>query len=158
LRHLALGILDASDDVSGDEEIAVERAFIELLRSAIGKGPSGHPVAAESTRYAAALNFIAQNLADPALNPGLVAAHLDLSTRSLSRLFALNGRTIERSIWARRLEQARDQLADPLLRHRSITEVAFACGFNDAAHFSRSFLSAYGMTPRQFRAMVQSGE
>jgi AraC-like DNA-binding protein len=152
LRHLALGVLDASDDVTAGEEVSVERAFIELLRSATTKPPADSDrVAAASARYTAALGFIAQNLCDPGLNPALVAAHVGLSARSLSRLFAMNGRTIERSIWSRRLERARNELADPELRHRSITDVAFACGFNDAAHFSRSFLNAYGMTPRQFR-------
>jgi AraC-like DNA-binding protein len=152
LRHLALGVLDASGDVTAGEEVSVERALIELLRSATANvSVDSHRIAAASARYAAALDFIAQNLADPALNPSLVAAHVDLSTRSLSRLFALNGRTIERSIWSRRLERARDQLADPQSRHKSITDVAFSCGFNDAAHFSRSFFNAYGASPRQFR-------
>src|SRR5688572_26646835 len=85
-------------------------------------------------------------------SPTSVASHVGLSARSLARLFATNGETIERSIWSRRLAAARDDLADPDLLHRSITDVAFSCGFNDAAHFSRSFSAAYGMTPRQFRA------
>lgn len=151
LRQLALGVLDASDDVTADEELSVERAFIELLRSATARVPSDNHHDAASARYAAAVSFIAQNSADPGLNPALVAAHVGLSTRSLSRLFAMNGRTIERTIWSHRLERARDELADPQSRHKSITEIAFSCGFNDAAHFSRSFLNVFGVTPKQFR-------
>jgi AraC-like DNA-binding protein len=30
--------------------------------------------------------------------------------------------------------------------------VAFSFGFNDAAHFSRTFAAAYGISPRKFRA------
>lgn len=153
LRHLAFAILESPEDGTIGEEVAVERAMLELLRSAAAPA-SGHDVHASAAagRYAEACRFILRNLSDPALTPAAVAAHVGLSARSLARLFAVNGQTIERSIWARRLAAAHDDLADPQQRHRSITDVAFACGFNDAAHFSRSFLTAYGMTPRQFRA------
>lgn len=153
MRHLALAVLEGSEAMSETEEASVERVFIELLRSATTPLPTDNRnIAVASTRYSDALDFIAQNLANPGLTPAAVAAHLRLSRRSLSRLFAINGTTIERSIWSVRLAAARDQLADPNLRHQSITDVAFACGFNDAAHFSRSFLNGYGMTPSQFRA------
>ncbi|MGD9923427.1 MAG: helix-turn-helix domain-containing protein [Pseudorhodoplanes sp.] len=153
LRHLALAVLEGSDEISAAEESATERALVELLRSACTRPASDHrDMAAAPSRYEAALDFIGRSFSDPGLTPAAVAAHVGLSPRSLSRLFARNGRTIERSIWSRRLIAARDELADPRLRHRSITDVAFACGFNDAAHFSRSFLNAYGMTPRRFRA------
>jgi AraC-like DNA-binding protein len=152
LRHLALAVLEGSDAMSSTEEASVERAFIELLRSATTHSPADdHSIAIASARYSDALDFIGQNLADPGLTPAAVAEHLRLSRRSLSRLFAMNGKTIERSIWSFRLAAAREQLADPTLRQKSITEVAFSCGFNDAAHFSRSFLHAYGITPSQFR-------
>ncbi|MFC3285810.1 helix-turn-helix domain-containing protein [Litchfieldella rifensis] len=41
----------------------------------------------------------------------------------------------------------------PLLLHSraSLTEVALACGFADAAHFSRVFRSRHGLSPRQWR-------
>jgi AraC-like DNA-binding protein len=156
LRHLALGILEAPDEVG--EEIAVERAMLELMRSAATPmSADGMRAGTADTRYAQACGYILRNLSDPALSPAVVAAHIGLSSRSLARLFAMNGQTIERSIWSRRLAAARDALADPRLHDRSITDIAFSCGFNDAAHFSRSFLNAYGMTPRQFRARRLTG-
>jgi AraC-like DNA-binding protein len=157
LRHLAFAILDSPEAGAVAEEVAVERAMLELLRSAAVRDSAGKQTAHEaSARYEEACGYILRNLSDPALNPAAVAAHVGLSARSLARLFALNGRTIERSIWSRRLSAARDDLANPDLAHRSITDIAFACGFNDTAHFSRSFSHAYGMTPRQFRAKSES--
>ncbi len=153
LRHLAMASLDEPDALSEVEEVGAERAFAELLTSA-----ATPPLAqktqrdADSVRYASALAFIRRNLTMSDLNPAVVAAHVGLSRRSLARLFALRGQTIERSIWSLRLEGAKDDLADPRLKERSVTTIAFSWGFNDAAHFSRSFLSAYGMTPTQFRA------
>lgn len=153
LRHLAFAVLDSPEAGAIEEEVAIERAILELLRSASASASEPPmPIDAGAARYAQACGYILRNLSDPALNPALVAAHVGLSARSLARLFALNGQTVERSIWSRRLAAARDALADPDLRRRSITDIAFSCGFNDAAHFSRSFAAAYGITPREFRA------
>ena len=34
---------------------------------------------------------------------------------------------------------------------QSISEIAFACGFNDSLYFSRAFKKAYGISPSEFR-------
>ena len=46
----------------------------------------------------------------------------------------------------------RDSLCDPALAARSISEIAVAWGFNDAAHFSRAFRARFGRSPRELRA------
>jgi len=50
-----------------------------------------------------------------------------------------------------RLERCRADLADRCLGSLSITEICFRWGFNDAAHFSRSFRARYGLAPKDFR-------
>ncbi len=47
----------------------------------------------------------------------------------------------------RRLVKARALLGDPLLS-RTITEIAYDCGFNDLSHFSRDFAATFGESPR----------
>ena len=48
-----------------------------------------------------------------------------------------------------RLKQAEIQLrAD---RSKTITEIAYSCGFNDSNYFSSCFKKIYGITPSQFR-------
>jgi AraC family transcriptional activator of tynA and feaB len=42
-------------------------------------------------------------------------------------------------------------LSVPRHAHRSIMDVAFACGFNDISHFGRLFARKFGMTPSQWR-------
>lgn len=42
-------------------------------------------------------------------------------------------------------------LADAASAGRSITEIAYAAGFSDAAHFSRAFQQRFGTTPRAYR-------
>ena len=46
----------------------------------------------------------------------------------------------------RRLEQAR-RLLDDREQLRTVTAVAFICGFNDVGHFSRQFSKAFGQSP-----------
>ncbi|MDY0871406.1 helix-turn-helix domain-containing protein [Dongia rigui] len=94
-------------------------------------------------------DFILQNLADPDLRPDDIARAAGISERQLHRLFQSGGHTVERWIWQQRLQRCRDDLlARPTAR---ISEIAFAHGFSDAAHFSRSFRDMFGVSPRQFR-------
>jgi AraC-like DNA-binding protein len=39
----------------------------------------------------------------------------------------------------------------PLLHNHSITEVAFQCGFTDSAHYTRTFVETFGVTPKFLR-------
>jgi len=51
-------------------------------------------------------------------------------------------------IKSKRVERAAEML---LLSDKRISDIAFECGFNDQAHFSKSFQIKYGVTPSQFR-------
>jgi AraC-like DNA-binding protein len=146
LGKLALSSLDDPTEFSNDEEVGIERAFIELLRPAatIVHG-------AASDRYSEACHFIRRHLADLNLKPAAIASELGMSTRNLARLFANHGTTIERAIWSERLAAARRDLLDPRLSGHSVTAIAFSWAFSDAAHFSRSFSKAYGRPPSIYR-------
>lgn len=152
MQTLALSCLDDPIAVSADEAQGIEQAFADLLGSAIRYPEGIADLNGTSARYQEACLFIRRNLTNPNLNPAAVAAHANTSTRSLARTFARAGTTIERMIWRERLAAARRDFLDPRLLDWSITDIAFFWGFNDAAHFSRSFSKTYGVTPSEFRA------
>ena len=152
LQKLALSTLDDPIVLSCDEEIGIERAFTELLRSATALPAAERDTHADAPRYANARLFIREHLAETTLGPAAVATHARMSVRNLARLFARHGTTVERTIWAERLAAAHRDLVDPRLLDRSITDIAFSWAFNDAAHFSRSFAKAYGVAPSAVRA------
>jgi AraC-like DNA-binding protein len=152
LQRLALSALDDPIMLSPGEEIGIERAFAELLRSASAAPDVAHDALADAPQYANARLFIREHLADAALNPAVVATYSGMSIRNLARLFARHGITVERTIWTERLAAAHRDLLDPRLLDRSITDIAFSWAFNDAAHFSRSFTRAYGVAPSALRA------
>lgn len=80
-----------------------------------------------------------------------VAAAAGMSMRYANRLLVQEGTSLERLIQQRRLEKCRDALRDPARHRTSISEIAFSWGFSDAAHFARSFKTAYGVSPREYR-------
>ncbi len=72
-----------------------------------------------------------------------------ISCRQLERLFYQHlGISPKRYYLKLRLERAKRLL---LQTNLSIAEIAFACGFNTASHFSRCFRTVYGFTPRTNR-------
>lgn len=97
------------------------------------------------------LHFVNAHLFDPALTPFIIADALGVSVRHVHRVFSASGNTLGDYIRARRLEQCRQDLADNRFTNRSITEIAFARGFCDTAHFSHSFRKQFGISARAFR-------
>jgi hypothetical protein len=73
-----------------------------------------------------------------------------ISPRYVHLIFSEHGTTVGTWIRSRRLAKCRAELAN-LRKDRSVTEIAMDWGFNDVAHFSRSFSSAFGISPREFR-------
>lgn|SRR5579871_2774565 len=154
LGKLALSSLDDPSELSDDEAVGIERAFVELLRPAAAAAdgaPDQYP-----DQYSEACHFIRRHLAEPTLKPAAIASELAMSTRNLARLFANHGTTIERAIWSERLAAARRDLLDPRLHDHSVTAIAFSWAFSDAAHFSRSFSKAYGQPPSVYRTQHAS--
>jgi len=54
-----------------------------------------------------------------------------------------------------RLEAARRLLSSTAFAERSITEIAFECGFTSSAHFSTEFRKRFGKSPREYRLPAQ---
>ncbi|MGW0520385.1 helix-turn-helix domain-containing protein [Crossiella sp. NPDC003009] len=99
--------------------------------------------------------FAQKNLANPALDPAMIAAAHHISVRYLHRLFQQEGQTVAGWIKDQRLERCRRDLADPLLRDRPAHAVARRWGFTDSAHFSRAFRAAFGLPPGEYRKLAQ---
>jgi AraC-like DNA-binding protein len=90
-------------------------------------------------------------LRNPALTVSDVARDLGISVGHIHRLFRQEATTPAQYIWLRRLEMCSRDLVDPSRAGHSISEIAFSWGFNDAAHFSRSFRDRFGVAPREWR-------
>lgn len=89
--------------------------------------------------------FIAQHLADPNLNPNMVAKAIGLSPRYINMLFDDESTSLMRYVLTRRLKHCYDDLSKA--KYQRVSDVAFRWGFNDVSHFSRAFKQAFDATP-----------
>jgi len=96
-----------------------------------------------------AVEIIKQNLDNPNLDAAMLASALNLSKTQLYRkLKALSGKSIAVFIRGIRLSAAKQLL---IANELNISEIAYQCGFNDPAWFSRSFKEEFGVAPSVFR-------
>jgi AraC-like DNA-binding protein len=98
-----------------------------------------------------AREYIEANLSDPGLSPASIAAAHFISTRHLHNVFHESGTTVASFIRTQRLDGARRDLRDPLHAAQPVGAVAARWGFLDAAHFSRTFRDAFGVSPSDWR-------
>ena len=94
------------------------------------------------------MHTINENLANPALSVEMLAQEIGISRvhlhRKLKELTNQSTRDLIRNV---RLQQAGKLLTE---KHYNISEVAFAVGFTNVAHFSNSFKEFYGVSPTEF--------
>jgi AraC-like DNA-binding protein len=98
----------------------------------------------------AVLRMIERRLTDPELSVGALAQALCVSRRTVQRVFTGARGSASTYILHRRLQMAAERLAGGA-RGETITGIALACGFADAAHFARCFRARFGRTPSAFR-------
>ncbi|MDR2212971.1 MAG: helix-turn-helix domain-containing protein [Pseudomonadales bacterium] len=109
-----------------------------------------HTTSRKARRITQVRELIEERLFDPELSVEAVADGLNVSSRYLRALF-MKSEKISHYILRRRLEECARLLSDPRQQQQSITNIAFNCGFNSMAHFSRTFKKAYQVTPRDYR-------
>ncbi len=143
------------DALSPSDWSAVDQSLAELLLTLVRQPPVGAVDAGGTAGQAALLHRIGQTverrLDDPDLTPARVAQIEGISERYLQKLFEGSGDNFTHYLRERRLHRTWVDLANPAEAHQSVSEIAYRCGFSDAAHFSRVFRERYGLSPRGFR-------
>lgn len=129
------------------------RHLLEMLSMSYAIGFEREPdvSAVLRGRQAEVVRYIEDRLRDPKLTPASVAEGLRISPRYLRTVFASSGEKVSAYIIRRRLEECARQIVNPAWAGHTLTQIAFAWGFNSAAHFTRSFHEHFGMTPRDYR-------
>jgi AraC-like DNA-binding protein len=150
--------------LAGDFRIAdgevLEAPTVELVRAAIttqlnGKDPGREPL--EDTLTMRLMQFVRANLTDRELSAATVARAHDISVRHLYTILGRSGIVLGEWIRAQRLEGCRRDLARTGPAAQTIAFIAHRWGFGDATHFGRTIREAYGMSPREWRALHQAG-
>src|SRR5271166_3329656 len=127
----------AQIDTLADGQVAhVADALCRLLAVAWGGEAGEQGQAIRLARLEDAKRYVGLHLADPMLTPERVASALKISVRQLHLLFEPSETTFAQYVVKRRLEECRTALQ---ASGRSVTDIAFAWGFNSLATFFRRF-------------------
>jgi AraC-like DNA-binding protein len=142
-------LFDAAGEVREADGAELAQAALHVLKSALRSQAEHHRL--RTTLLDRVQGFIAWHVRDPSLSVSQIARAVHCSPRQVHRAFGGERETVALYILRRRLEGCRNDLADAAQRDRSVTEIAFSWGFNNAAHFSRVFKREFGRGPRSFR-------
>jgi AraC-like DNA-binding protein len=108
-----------------------------------------------AARLRAIRSDIARNLGQRDLSIGSIAARHRISERYVRSLLESEGTSFSELVLAQRLARAHRMLCNPLLAERTISQIAFECGFGDLSYFNRTFRRRYGATPSDVRAATR---
>jgi AraC family transcriptional regulator, positive regulator of tynA and feaB len=92
---------------------------------------------------------IRDGFSDPDFGPVEVAAEAGVSLRYVQKLLTQRGTTCSELIYSSRLDRAAHLLHRQALlgTGQPFSEIAYACGFRDYAHFARRFRKRFGYSP-----------
>lgn len=133
------------------------RRFSHALLEMIAAAYENLPKAEWSSRTSAAhhraqiISYIESRLQEPALSPASIASAMRMTVRNLHYVFATGEETVGQYIQRRRLEEGARALRSVVLQGRTLSDIAYDCGFNGATQFGRAFRRHFGVTPSEYR-------
>jgi AraC-like DNA-binding protein len=143
--------------MSETDQYTLTNTLIELAGASIRAAaiqPENQQHDSQVKLFQRILAYMEQNYADCELSPKVVAEANGISIRYLHRLFQQSGMAVSKWIWERRLKAAREDITNPEKTAMRISEIAFLHGFNDPAHFSRSFRDRFNISPSKLRTKM----
>ncbi|MEW6451821.1 MAG: helix-turn-helix domain-containing protein [Pseudomonadota bacterium] len=161
--HMLRLLADYIDLVSDHEAFAsaeMQRLFVSHVHdlAALALGVTGDPAAEAKGRGLKAARLhaikadIRSNLNSRSLTIESLTRRHGISASYVRRLFADDGTSYTDFVLDQRLARALRLLTDARLADRTISAIAFECGFGDLSYFNRVFRRRYGMTPSDMRA------
>ena len=127
-------------------ELSLDKDARTLASTAFAKGQPDR----ESRRISKVKDYISAHYADD-IRLEQLAVLVGMAPSAFSRFFKRHtGRTLMDYLIDIRLGNAARMLVDT---STSISEICYACGFNNLSNFNRSFKARRGYTPRDFRAL-----
>jgi AraC-like DNA-binding protein len=152
LRETVLRILSVAPSLQPGQRIASIATIIQMMGMADFGAISDAGSRRVTDRIRSALSFVELSLFEPGFTASAVAAAQGISRRRLDALFqSAVGEPVSAHIWKRRLALAATFLADARQRDQTVAQIANAVGFNDPAHFTRTFKRHFGCCPKHWR-------
>ena len=139
---------DNTDDISAE----LVKSYLTSVAALIFRNPKDKDsieIKSKSRFVEAAITYLKSNYSNN-ISLDDVARYVSVSYIHLSRTFkAETGFGLNEYLNLYRLRQAKFMLAE--CPSKSISEIAYDCGFNDSNYFAVKFKNIFGITPTQFR-------
>jgi AraC-like DNA-binding protein len=116
-----------------------------------------HAPGVRAARLRAIKQQTLQGIARHELSIDDIAQGQQLSASYIRQLLAADGTTFTDFVLGERLARAHRLLADQRSAARTISAIAYACGFGDLSYFNRTFRRRYGVTPSDVREAARRG-
>lgn len=160
LDHLKryIGLLMEPGALTDDPVLTehVEATLCDLVALALGTAENNAALARlrglRAARCADILREITSCFADPAFSIKIVAARTGVSASYVQQLLRETGISLSERVLELRMQKARRMLTDRRNDHLKVSEIAFACGFNETSYFNRCFRRRFGDTPLNYRS------
>lgn len=136
---------------------SIAQHICDLAALAIDPGPQvGRAARASlgSVRLQAIKSDVREHMGWNGVSIGWAAARQRVSPGYVRKLFASQHGSFSDFLLQERLSAARRRLEDPRLAGRTISCIAYGCGFGDLSYFNRCFRRRYGATPSDIRALA----
>ena len=129
----------------------IETTVCELVALALSSAGDtaavGRLRGARGARCGEVLREISQGFTDPTLSMQTIAARIGVSASYIRQLLRDSGLRFSERVLELRLQKARRMLTDRRNDHLKVSDIAFACGFNEVSYFNRCFRRRYGDAP-----------
>ncbi|SCB56064.1 AraC-binding-like domain-containing protein [Bradyrhizobium shewense] len=159
LRHLKRyleSVLDPNDAGSDpDLDRHIGTTVLDLLALTLGASRDAAEIATlrglRAARLREILAEIRTNFTNPAFSPRSLAQKIGLSPRYIQAVLHETGASFTERVLELRLQHARTALMSRQHGGLKVSEIAYACGFNDISYFNQAFRRRFGASPTQFR-------
>ncbi|TGV11261.1 helix-turn-helix domain-containing protein [Mesorhizobium sp. M8A.F.Ca.ET.173.01.1.1] len=146
IGHAVRDLVNMNDDLNEGMRLRLGGSLIEIVTSLVAAAftPFDRNLLDEDL-INKIKKFLLDNIDNPDFELQTLAQQLGLSARTIFRIFAAEGTTPMRWFWKQRLALAFRLISDGQVKN--VSQAAMQTGFNDFAHFSRSFRSEFKVTP-----------
>lgn len=145
LRELAREAVGLSPAARG----RLDSAMLDVLALALSEVTAPEAADEHLEKLVRAKDMMRAQMSDSNLDASRVAAALNISVRTLNRLFAREGESAMRWLLDERLNTCHRALSEG--QSKTVSDVAFEYGFIDHSYFSRAFKAKFGTRPREIR-------
>lgn len=112
---------------------------------------NSHPGTRRNAHYYRLCDLVRRHCSEPTTSVEFISSMIGLSVGTVRNIFTEHNDAFGRRLLQERIDLAKLVLRNPSNAHLTIGEVAYCCGFSDAAHFGRTFKSSTGMAPGAWR-------